>query len=161
MASSASGASGGSGATRAGRRASAVSNRIVPSSLPSPPARPTTATPAPYAAFARVRPSSGAVAGGEELEGAAALLGRAEGGGHEVGGADAGEVVELGGDRVLVADDGHVGGAARALAVEHGPVRRQLPVDRVDARGALARLVGVGRDRDGKADDDARARSPG
>ena len=43
----------------------------------------------------------------------------------------------------LVADDRDVGRPGGALAVEHGPVRRQEPVDLEDLRGTLAGGVGV------------------
>src|SRR5262249_37654845 len=59
--------------------------------------------------------------------------------GHEVGDAGLGQGADLGADGVLVADDRHVARPGGAFAVEHGPVGRQLPVDREKPGGPLAR----------------------
>src|SRR3984957_4589312 len=50
-------------------------------------------------------------------------------GGDEVGHPGPRERQDLGGDRVLIPDDRDVGGAGRALPVQHRAVGRQLPVD--------------------------------
>src|SRR6266480_2453865 len=55
-------------------------------------------------------------------------------GGDEVGGARGRDRVDLFAHGCLVADDGHVGWALGTFLVEHGPVRRQLPVDREHLR---------------------------
>src|SRR5579859_2779817 len=51
--------------------------------------------------------------------------------GHEVGHPGVGQRADLGTDLILVADDGHVGRARGSLAVQHGPVGRQLTIDEI------------------------------
>ena len=58
---------------------------------------------------------------------------------HEVVRTDRLEVLQLRGDRTLVADDGDVGRTLGAFAVEHGAVRRQEAVHLEVGRSAFAR----------------------
>src|ERR1022692_3215328 len=68
--------------------------------------------------------------GAEEPAGAGGVIAAGVLAGDEVGDAHVGQRADLRGDGVPVADEGHVGGPGGAFAVKHGPVGRQLAVDR-------------------------------
>ena len=76
------------------------------------------------------------------VERAAAVVVGAGGNGDEVGGADVGEATQLRGDRLLVADDRHVGRSGRTFAVEDGAVHGNVAVARELLVG-LGAAVGV------------------
>ena len=65
---------------------------------------------------------------------------------------------ELGIHSVFVSDDRHVRRARGTLAVEHGPVGRQLTVDGEDSGGPLPGAIGVAGDTDGEKAHDAGTR---
>ena len=107
--------------TRAENRSASLVTDRVPSPYPTRIFMPSAPVRAGSASSSRVRRSSSSL--------------DAELAGREVGDAGIGQPADACGDRGLVADDGDVGRALGAFAVEHRPVAGELAVDGVGLRG--------------------------